>query len=636
MILSCHNIRKSFGENHILKEGSFGIEDHQKCALVGINGAGKSTLLKIIAGELPPDEGQVILTKGKTIGYLAQEKMVSLQHSIYEEVREARRDLLDTIEKLSQTEAAMKHARGDDLVGLMNTWNNLRSFYEQENGYALESEITGVLKGLGFAEEEFSKITSTLSGGEKTRVALARLLLSSPDILLLDEPTNHLDIGSITWLENYLLSYPGTVFIVSHDRYFLNRVVSKVVEIDQGIIRSYEGNYTAYAQKKEQIRQAALKAYLNQQQMIAHQEEVIRKLKSFNREKSIKRAESREKMLEKQERLEKPTQANDRMVLSLNPLIESGKDVLAVEGLAKAYGREVLFQDLSFMIRRGERVALIGSNGTGKTTILKIINGLEKADEGTVSLGAHVHIGYYDQEHQVLHSEKALFDEISDAYPDLDNTRIRNVLASFLFMGDDVFKRVGDLSGGERGRLALAKLMLSEANFLILDEPTNHLDIASREILESALLSYTGTLLYVSHDRYFINNTATRILHLDEKKLTQYLGDYDYYLEKSQALQEEKNQQFSWAKPQTEEPSEGRLSWTARKEEQAAARKRANDLKKTEEAINTLEEEDKEIDYLLSQEKIFQDMEQCLQLTNRKAEIARELEDLYLLWEELA
>ena len=637
MILTCHHISKSFGENRIIEDASFGIEDHQKCALVGINGAGKSTLLKIITGDLGSDEGQVIITKGKTLGYLAQEKMVSLSHSIYEEVQEAKRRVLDTRERLSELENDMKGASGKELEELMNSWQSLRTLYEQENGYALESEISGVLKGLGFTEEEFSKQTSTLSGGEKTRVALSRLLLSSPDILLLDEPTNHLDIDSITWLENYLLTYKGAVLIVSHDRYFLNRVVSKVVEIEHGKVTSYDGNYEAYAAKKEQNRSAALKAYLKEQQEIARQEEVIRKLKSFNREKSVKRAESREKMLEKMDRLDKPASEDTTMSLTLSPRFESGKDVLEVNGLKKAFGPELLFSDLSMHIRRGERVALIGSNGTGKTTILKIIDSLIPADEGTVTLGANVSIGYYDQEHQVLHSDKTLFDEISDAYPQLDNTRIRNVLASFLFTGDDVFKLIRDLSGGERGRLSLAKLMLSEANFLILDEPTNHLDITSREILESALCRYTGTLLYVSHDRYFINHTATRILNLNGQKLTEYLGNYDYYLEKKEQLS-------SLVRPEDPKAGQGaaapvsgaRLDWEARKDEQARKRKIANDLKKTEQRISELEAEDKEIDSLLEQEEVYTDLKRCTELTGRKDRLLSELEELYGLWEKLA
>ena len=495
----------------------------------------------------------------------------------------------------------------------------------------------GVLKGLGFPEEDFDKQVDTLSGGQKTRVALGKLLLSNPDIILLDEPTNHLDMNSIAWLENYLMNYKGTVIIVSHDRYFLNRVVTKIIEIDQGHVMSFSGNYSTYAEKKKQLRETQLKAYLNQQQEIKHQEEVIAKLRSFNREKSIKRAESREKLLDKMEVIEKPTEANTEIKLKLEPKIISGNDVLTVEGLEKSY-KELLFSDLNFQIKRGEKVAIIGDNGTGKTTILKIINALVDADDGEITLGTKVHIGYYDQEHQVLHSEKTLFDELSDAYPNLTNTEIRNVLAAFLFTGDDVFKRIKDLSGGEQGRVSLAKLMLSKANFLILDEPTNHLDIVSKEILESALNRYTGTVLYVSHDRYFINQTATRILELKNKTLVNYIGNYDYYLEKNEELTRIYAPEQASAAPcaQTAPVSSAKDDWTRKKEEQARERKRQNDLKKTEAEIQKLEEEDAQIDTLLEMEENFTDIEKCTQLTTRKAQIADRLEELYELWGELA
>ena len=367
-------------------------------------------------------------------------------------------------------------------------------------------------------------------------MALGKLLLQKPDIIFLDEPTNHLDMNSIAWLEVYLQNYPGAVVIVAHDRYFLNKVVTKIIELDNGHSCVFSGNYSAYAEKRAQMREAQMKAYLNQQQEIKHQEEVITKLRSFNREKSIKRAESRVKMLDKIERLEKPSEVASEMKIRLEPRITSGNDVLKVEGLAKSFGSLSLFSDLNFEIKRGEKVAIIGDNGTGKTTLLKILNGVCEPDAGSFSLGSKVHIGYYDQEHHVLHMEKTLFEEISDAYPALTNTQIRNVLASFLFTGDDVFKRISDLSGGERGRVSLAKLMLSEANFLILDEPTNHLDITSKEILENALNQYTGTVLYVSHDRYFINKTASRILELTGNTLVNYIGNYDYYLTKKEEL----------------------------------------------------------------------------------------------------
>ena len=542
MILSCQGISKSFGEKVILEDASFHIEEREKAALIGNNGAGKTTLLRIIINELHADSGQVVLMKDKQIGYLAQYQDVQGHRTVYEELLSTKQYIIDMEERMRSMELEMKHASGEELDRLMNSYTRLTHEFELENGYAYKSELMGVLNGLGFTEEDFNKQVATLSGGQKTRVALGKLLISKPDILLLDEPTNHLDMESIAWLETYLLNYPGAVFIVSHDRYFLDKVVTKVIEIETGHVRMYSGNYSAYAEKKAQLRDAQYKAYLNQQRDIKHQEAVIVKLKSFNREKSIKRAESREKMLNKIQRIEKPLEVQSQMRLSLEPRVVSGNDVLTVEDLAKSFPQQKLFSNISFQIKRGERVALIGNNGTGKTTMLKILNGLLDADAGSFSLGAKVQIGYYDQEHHVLHAEKTIFQEISDTYPTLTETEIRNMLAAFLFTGDDVFKEISALSGGERGRVSLAKLMLSEANFLILDEPTNHLDIASKEILEEALNSYTGTVLYVSHDRYFINQTATRILDLTNQSVVNYIGDYDYYLEKKEERSEERRE----------------------------------------------------------------------------------------------
>lgn len=637
MILACHGISKAFEEKIIVDNGSFHIEDHEKAALVGPNGAGKSTILKMIVDELPTDSGNVILTRGKTLGYLAQHQNMNSSNSIYDEVKSAKAHLIAMEEQLRSIELEMKDLSGSELNSRMETYHRLTAAFERENGYAYESEITGVLKGLGFQEEEFSRPVSTLSGGQKTRVSLGKLLLSKPDILLLDEPTNHLDLNSITWLETYLLNYTGAVLIVSHDRYFLNRIVTKVIEIEAGQVMTYLGNYSDFSYKKKQLREAQLKEYLNQQQEIKHQEAVIEKLRSFNREKSIKRAESREKMLNKIERIEKPQEINTDIHLTLTPSVVSGNDVLSIEHLSKAFPPQQLFSDVSFEIKRGEHVAIIGDNGTGKTTLLKILNGLVDADHGSFTLGTNVHIGYYDQEHHVLHMEKTIFDEISDDYPSLTNTEIRNMLAAFLFTGDDVFKLIGDLSGGERGRVSLAKLMLSEANFLILDEPTNHLDIASKEILEHALNDYTGTLLYVSHDRYFINQTATRILDLVNQKFVNYIGNYDYYLEKKEELTaaytSEVNASDS-ASP-VSAPSENKLSWQEQKEAQAKERKRQNDLRKTEERITALEERDSEIDQLMMKEEIFTNSVKCQELAQEKATIAEELEELYEKWEEL-
>lgn len=652
MILACHNIEKSFGDRIIVHEGSFHIEEREKAALVGINGAGKSTILKMIMDEEPLDGGDIILAKGKTIGYLAQHQNMIPNGTIYEEVRSAKADIIEMEQRIRSIELELKSLSGKELESRLDTYNRLQSEFEARNGYACESEIVGVLKGLGFTEEDFSKRTDTLSGGQKTRVALGKLLLTNPDILLLDEPTNHLDLNSIAWLETYLINYPGAVFIVSHDRYFLNRVVTKVVEIENGEIRMYMGNYRAYSEKKQQIRDARLKEYYNQQREIKHQQAVIDKLKSFNREKSIRRAESREKMLEKIKPVEKPIEVNTEMHFTLEPSCISGNDVLTVEHLSKQFDGQVLFKDVSFEIKRGEHVAVIGDNGTGKTTLLKILNQVQTADSGSFTLGAKVQIGYYDQEHHVLHDEKTIFEEISDAYPSLNNTQIRNTLAAFQFTGDEVFKEIRSLSGGEKGRVSLAKLMLSEANFLILDEPTNHLDIASKEILEEALNNYSGTVLYVSHDRYFINSTASRILELVNQTFVNYIGNYDYYLEKKEELTRAYTTGSSTASAASVKNSPvsstalpgsdnavspgSKLSWQEQKEQQAKERKRKNDLKKTEEEISRLEDRNAQIDHEMTLEEVYSSSVKCQELAEEHAANEKRLEELYEMWEVLA
>ena len=669
IILSCSNICKSFGENDILKQVSFHIEDHEKAAIVGINGAGKSTLLKVLIGKLNADDGVVTWAKGASIGYLAQHQDLEGAETIYDALLEVKKPVIQMEARIRSLELEMKSASGDELETKLSEYSRLNHEFEMADGYSYQSEITGVLKGLGFTEDEFSKPITALSGGQKTRVSLGKLLLTKPDILLLDEPTNHLDMESIAWLETYLRNYSGAVIIVAHDRYFLDRVVTKIIELDMGHCTVFSGNYSAYSDKKAMLRDAAIRAYLNQQQEIRHQEAVIAKLKSFNREKSIKRAESREKMLDKIERLEKPTQANDSMDIRLEPDVVSGNDVLTVTDLSKSFDTQTLFTNVDFEIKRGERVAIIGNNGTGKTTLLKIINGIIPADSGQIRLGSKVHIGYYDQEHQVLHMDKTLFQEIQDTYPNMNNTQIRNTLAAFLFTGDDVFKLIRDLSGGERGRVSLAKLMLSDANFLLLDEPTNHLDITSKEILESALNRYTGTVLYVSHDRYFINRTATRILDLTDGSFINYIGNYDYYLEKKEDVEaafaarqmaEAGNNRTAGANgtqaqsvsavsgvssassqaPMTASAAgslaDGKMDWKAQKEEQARLRKRQNELKKVEDKIHELETRDGEIDELLSQEDVYTDVSRLMELNKEKESIQKELEVLYEKWEELA
>ena len=668
MILSCSNICKSFGENDILKQVSFHIEDHEKAAIVGIKGAGKSTLLKVLIGKLNADDGVVTWAKGASIGYLAQHQDLEGAETIYDALLEVKKPVIQMEARIRSLELEMKSASGDELETKLSEYSRLNHEFEMADGYSYQSEITGVLKGLGFTEDEFSKPITALSGGQKTRVSLGKLLLTKPDILLLDEPTNHLDMESIAWLETYLRNYSGAVIIVAHDRYFLDRVVTKIIELDMGHCTVFSGNYSAYSDKKAMLRDAAIRAYLNQQQEIRHQEAVIAKLKSFNREKSIKRAESREKMLDKIERLEKPTQANDSMDIRLEPDVVSGNDVLTVTDLSKSFDTQTLFTNVDFEIKRGERVAIIGNNGTGKTTLLKIINGIIPADSGQIRLGSKVHIGYYDQEHQVLHMDKTLFQEIQDTYPNMNNTQIRNTLAAFLFTGDDVFKLIRDLSGGERGRVSLAKLMLSDANFLLLDEPTNHLDITSKEILESALNRYTGTVLYVSHDRYFINRTATRILDLTDGSFINYIGNYDYYLEKKEdveaafaarqmaqtaanhptgtnspqaastasGISSNRTSQTAMTASSAGSPADGKIDWKAQKEEQARLRKRQNELKKIEDKIHELETRDGEIDELLSQEDVYTDVSRLMELNKEKESIQKELEVLYEKWEELA
>lgn len=633
MILSCNNIDKTFVDNHVIKNASFHIEDYEKAAIVGINGAGKTTLLKIITGKLPADAGSVTFAKDRSFGYLAQHQAVDSENTIFDELLTVKQEVLDLEASIRQTETDMKNASGDELDLLLRKYAAMTHRFEDINGYACKSEITGILKGLGFQENEFDKKVATLSGGQKTRVALGKLLLQKPDLIMLDEPTNHLDLNSIAWLETYLLNYKGAVIIVSHDRYFLDKIATKIIEIDNGVVSSFNGNYSDYAIQKEHLRTEQMNAYLNQQREIKHQEEVIDKLKQFNREKSIKRAESREKMLDKIERLEKPVEVRADMKLTLTPYKTSGNDVMQIERLSKRFGSNQLFENVSFEIKRGEHVAIIGDNGTGKTTLLKIINELVPMDSGTIRLGANVEIGYYDQEHHVLHMDKTLFDEISDDYPYLTNTEIRNTLAAFLFTGEDVFKKISALSGGERGRVSLAKLMLSEANFLILDEPTNHLDITSKEILETALNAYEGTVLYVSHDRYFINKTASRILELTHQEFVNYIGNYDYYLEKKEILTpvSENNANTNEA-----EPSSQKLDWKQQKENQALLRKRENDLKKCEETIETLEAKSAALDEEMTRPEIATNSAKLQEIAREKEDIEAELETLYAKWEELS
>ena len=635
MILNATNISKSFGSNEIIKDANFLVNEHEKVAIVGVNGAGKTTLLKILTGEEHADSGNVILAKDAKLGYLRQINNVDSTLSIIDELYTVIEHILNMEKRMLEMQERMQHLSGEELEALYSSYTALTHSYELMDGYAAKSKVIGILKGLGFDEKDFDRKINTLSGGQKTRVFLAKLLLEEPDIILLDEPTNHLDLRSIEWLESYLLNYKGAVIIVSHDRYFLDKIVSKVIDIENAEVQMYSGNYSDFSAKKQMLLDAKMKEYLNQQQEIKHQEAVITKLKQFNREKSIKRAESRQKQLEKIDRVEAPVTHIENMRLSLDISKESGKDVLTVHDLSKSFDEKHLFSNINFEIKRGERVAIIGDNGTGKTTLLKIINGLLSPDTGEVIYGSNVSIAYYDQEHQVLHMDKTLFDEISDTYPEMNNTQIRNILAAFLFTGEDVFKKIGDLSGGERGRVSLVKLMLSKANFLLLDEPTNHLDILSKDVLESALNSFPGTICYVSHDRYFINKTATRILDLTGNRLLNYIGNYDYYIEKREAVEGVANLSVNNIEEKPAEVSDSKQEWIESKNAQAQKKKITNALNKCEKEIEKIEEKLGLIDEEFANPEISSNVGKLMELQKEKTALEEKLEKLMNEWEEL-
>ena len=635
MILNATNISKSFGSNEIIKDANFLVNEHEKVAIVGVNGAGKTTLLKILTGEERADSGNVILAKDAKLGYLRQINNVDSTLSIIDELYTVIEHILNMEKRMLEMQEQMQHLSGEELEALYSSYTALTHSYELMDGYAAKSKVIGILKGLGFDENDFDRKINTLSGGQKTRVFLAKLLLEEPDIILLDEPTNHLDLRSIEWLESYLLNYKGAVIIVSHDRYFLDKIVSKVIDIENAEVQMYSGNYSDFSAKKQMLLDAKMKEYLNQQQEIKHQEAVITKLKQFNREKSIKRAESRQKQLEKIDRVEAPVTHIENMRLSLDISKESGKDVLTVHDLSKSFDEKHLFSNINFEIKRGERVAIIGDNGTGKTTLLKIINGLLSPDTGEVIYGSNVSIAYYDQEHQVLHMDKTLFDEISDTYPEMNNTQIRNILAAFLFTGEDVFKKIGDLSGGERGRVSLVKLMLSKANFLLLDEHTNHLDILSKDVLESALNSFHGTICYVSHDRYFINKTATRILDLTGNRLLNYIGNYDYYIEKREAVEGAANLSVNNIEEKPAEVSDSKQEWIENKNAQAQKKKITNALNKCEKEIEKIEEKLALIDEEFANPEISSNVGKLMELQKEKTAMEEKLETLMNEWEEL-
>lgn len=639
LVLSTANISKSFAGETLIEDADILINEGEKAALVGINGSGKTTFLKIIAGEMSPDSGIVTFAKNTSFAYLKQINNIDTDLTIEEELTTVIKPILDMEERFLKLQEEISKANEKELDALYAEYDRLQHALELNDAYMAKSKLTGILKGLGFIEEEFSRKVSTLSGGQKTRVYLAKILLTEPDIILLDEPTNHLDLSSIEWLESYLNNYKKAVLIVSHDRYFLDKIVTKVIDIDNKKVETYNGNYTEFIKKKKELKESAMRAYLNREAQIKRQEEVIEKLKSFNREKSVKRAESRQKALDRIERIDKPTEERSDMDLFFSQSIESGKDVLHIEGLSKSFDHRKLFENVNIDVKRGEHIAILGDNGTGKTTLLKILNNLTEPDSGYIRFGTNVSIAYYDQEHQVLDRNKTIFDEIHDEHPDMNNTEVRNVLASFLFTGDEVFKPISSLSGGERGRVSLAKIMLSTANLIILDEPTNHLDITSKEILENAIREFKGTVIYVSHDRYFINQTATRILYLKDNKFYNYIGDYDYYLEKKSDVESSfiyATEEDDTVKSDDNSESDTKLNWKSAKEDRAKLKKRQNAIKRCEDKISILEKDLSDIEEEFLKEENQSDAVKLHALQLKKEEIEPELEELYSLWEELS
>lgn len=636
MILACRQLQKAYGIDVILEKITFHIEEREKAAIVGVNGAGKTTLFKVLTGEISADGGEFYLKKDASLGYLAQNIQIESNRTIYEEMLSVFEKIIQTEANLRELENEMGGLSGQALADKMEEYAALQHYFEQNDGYSYQSRLKGVLKGLGFADNDFNRPMNQLSGGQKTRVHLAKLLLSKPDVLLLDEPTNHLDIASIEWLEDFLRTYPGSVLIISHDRYFLDRIVTKVIEIENKKSTIYNGNYSFYWQQKEINREIQQKAYDVQQKEIKHQEDVIRTLRSFNREKSIKRAESREKALDKMERIDKPDALPDQMRLTLTPFLTSGNDVLHAENLSKSYGGQKVFQNVSFDVKRSDKVAIIGPNGVGKSTLFRMLLKEVSSDSGLIRFGTNVFVGYYDQEQAKLDETKTIFEEIADTYPTLTQGQIRNMLAAFVFTGDDVFKPISALSGGEKGRVSLAKIMLSKANLLMLDEPTNHLDMFSKEVLESALNRYEGTVVYISHDRYFINKTAEKILELTPDGVILYNGNYDYYLEKK-AERARNEAEKALQNPQKTTPvqsiSDTKNDWLKQKEQQAAERKLANKIAKLEKEIEETEAAIAKADEGMA--ACGTDYSKANEIFAEKTKLEEKLEGLYEEWEGL-
>lgn len=634
IVMSTNNIKLAYGIDVILESVTLHINEGDKVALIGANGAGKTTLFKILTKEITSHEGEVFIDKGKTIGYLSQRMDLNFEKSIYDEALSIFQNLINMEKKMRDLEVEMEkpydeeHKASHDEA--ISQYVHLQEQYDLFGGHTYKGEIHKVLTGLGFSEEDFDKGVDILSGGQKTRVALAKLLLKNPQIILLDEPTNHLDLKAIEWLEEYLKSYRGTLLIISHDRYFLDAITNRTFEMIKGEIYSYDAPYTKYLSLKKKDYEVKLKAYKHQQDEIKRQEKIIERYKSFNREKSIKAAESRQKMLDKIERIEAPPTAHKPYKIAFENEFESGTDVLIVEDLKKSYGENMLFKDLSFHIRKEERIALIGENGRGKTTLFKIILEEVRPDTGTIVLGRNVTLGYYDQEQSNLADYKSVFSEIHDDYPYLTETEVRTYLGSFLFHGDDVFKTVDKLSGGEKCRVNLLKLMLARSNFLILDEPTNHLDIPSREALEDALLEYDGTIFVISHDRYFLNKVVNQIFELKEDGVEKYLGNYTYYVEKKTNPKRFPGLEEPLAENKTQGAKEKKKRKGREKDERLKKRK----LKALEDDIQSLEVEIEELTLSLTTEEVYSNSAKAREISSAITLKSQELETLYETWEE--
>lgn len=616
MLLQCSNISKSFGTTSILKDITFKIENNEKIAIVGVNGAGKSTLMRIISDQESFDGGDIYKAKGTTIGYLTQESNLHLNETIYSEMIKVFEPIILMENRMRELESQMSQTQ--QLDSIMKEYDELTHRFSELDGYSYQSRIKGVLKGLGFNEGDFNLTIQSLSGGQKTRVSLAKLLLLQPTLLLLDEPTNHLDTKAIMWLETYLKNYNHAVVIISHDRYFIDQVCTSILEVEHGKSKLFRGNYSFYVNTRSKDKEVEMKHYENQQRIIKKQEESIQLLRSYNREKSIKRAMSKEKQLEKMEKMDKPESDPETIRLRFHPQIQSGYNVLQFENLSYRYDQEWLFQHLSLDVKRGERIALIGPNGIGKTTLFKLILQQLSPSEGKITFGTHVETAYYDQEHTSLHPLKSIFNEIQDDYPKMNNTQVRSILASFQFKNDDVFKEVQMLSGGEKGRVVLAKLILTNANLLILDEPTNHLDIASKEILEEALLEFEGTVLFISHDRYFINKIATRIVEMTPKELINFPGSYDHYIE-----------QISNQKAEIKKETD----YFEHKAKQVIDRKKQNEIRKIEQTISELEKKIQELNDLLHLDEYVNNYVKYNELASQIEENEAQLLEMMDKWE---